>query len=78
MESSTFRKWLVEHGCSIDHGEHHKRHEGQVMVTVHREGRRTEVPLGGSRQILDARIVRRACEQLGLDPTQLPGPAGRV
>ena len=78
MESATFRKWLVEQGCRIDRGEHHKRHEGQVMVTVHREGRKTEVPLGGSHQILDARLVRRACEELGLDPAQLPGPKGRV
>jgi hypothetical protein len=78
MESSTFRKWLIEHGCRIDHGEHHKRHEGQAVVTVHRGGRKAEVPLGGSHQILDARTVRRACEELGLDPARLPGPAGRA
>jgi len=78
MESATFRKWLVERGCHIDHGEHEQRHKSHVMVTVHREGRKTEVPLGGSRQALDARIVRRACEELGLDPAQLPGPQSRV
>jgi hypothetical protein len=78
MESSTFRKWLAEQGCRIDHGEHHQRHKGQVMVTVHREGRKTEVPLGGSRQNIDERVVRRACEELGLDPAQLPGPKSRV
>jgi hypothetical protein len=65
MESSTFRKWLVEHGCRIDHGEHHQRHEGQVMVTVHREGRKTEVPLGGSHQVIDARGAP-GFEELGL------------
>ena len=48
------------------------------MVTVHREGRKAEVPLGSSHQALDARVVRRACEDLGLDPTQLPGPKSRV
>jgi hypothetical protein len=48
------------------------------MVTVHREGRKSEVPLGGSRQHLDTRIVRQACEDLGLDWMQLPGPAGRA
>ena len=48
------------------------------MVTVHREGRKTEVPLGGSHQIIDQRVVRRACEQLGLDPAELPGPQSRV
>ena len=41
------------------------------MVTVHREGRKVEVPLGHSRQILDTRLVRRACEELGLDPAQI-------
>lgn len=48
------------------------------MVTVHREGKKTLVPLGGSRQILDPRVVRRACEELGLDPAKLPGPKSRV
>ncbi len=78
MESATFRKWLLEQGCRIDGHEHHERHEGHVTVTVHREGRKAEVPLGGSRQILDARVVRRACEQLGLDWSELPGPKSRV
>ena len=78
MESSTFRKWLIEHGCRIDHSEHHQRHEGHVMVMVHREERKTEVPLGGSHQIIDPRVVRQACEELGLDQAQLPGPKSRV
>ena len=78
MESHTFRKWLIRQGCRIDHGEHHQRHGGQALVTVHRERRRTEVPLGGSHQIIDERVVRRACEELGLDPARLPGPASRV
>ena len=74
MESATFRKWLTERGCRFDRHEHEKRGEGQVIVTVHREGRKAEVPLGGSHQILDARVVRQACEELGLDWSQLPGP----
>jgi hypothetical protein len=78
MESATFRKCLVEHECYIDHGEHQQRHEGQVMVTVHREGRKAEVPLGGSRQAIDPRVVRRACEEPGLYEAQLPGPTSRV
>jgi len=76
--SAIFRKWLTERGCRFDRHEHEKRSEGQVIVTVHREGRKTEVPLGGSHQILDARVVRQACEELGLDWSQLPGPTGRV
>jgi len=78
MESATFRKWLTERGCRFDRHEHEKPGEGQVIVTVHREGRKAEVPLGGSHQILDARVVRQACEELGLDWSQLPGPTGRV
>ncbi len=78
MESATFRKWLAEHGCRFDRHEHEKRGEGEVIVTVHREGRKAEVPLGGSHQILDAQVVRRACEELGLDWSRLPGPEGRV
>jgi len=74
----TFRKWLTERGCRFDRHEHEKRGEGQVIVTVHREGRRAEVPLGGSRRILDARVVRQACEELGVDWSQLPRPKGRV
>ena len=78
VESATFRKWLVEHGCRIDHGEHQQRHKSHVIVTVHREGRKAEVPLGGSRRDIDPRVVRQACVELGLDPAQLPGPKSRV
>jgi hypothetical protein len=77
MESATFRKWLADRGCRFDHG-HEKRREGQVMVIVHHEGRKAEVPLGGSRQMLDPRVVRRVCEELGLDWSELPGPKSRV
>lgn len=78
MESATFRKWLADRGCCFDHNEHEKRGKGQVVVTVHREGQKTEVPLGGSHQTLDQRVVHQACEELGLDPSQLPGPQSRV
>jgi hypothetical protein len=78
MQSATFRKWLIGQGCRIDQGERRQRHEGPIMVTVHREGRKAEVPLGGSRKDLDPRVVRRACEELGLDASQLPGPKSRV
>lgn len=57
---------------------YNQRGKGQMMVTVHREGRKTEVPLGGSRQKLEQRVVQRACDELGLDPSQLPGPQSRV
>jgi hypothetical protein len=77
MESATFRKWLTDRGCRFDDGQK-KRGEGSVTVMVHREGRKAEVPLGGSRQILDARVVRRVCEELGLDWSELPGPKSRA
>lgn len=75
MESATFRTWLADRGCRFDHHEE-KRGEGHVIVVVHREGRKVEVPLGGSHQILDARVVRHACEELGLDWSELPGAKG--
>lgn len=78
MESATFRKWLANQGCRFDRHEHEERGEGHVMVTVHREGRKAEVPLGGSQRTLDPRVTRQACEELGLDWSQLPGPKGRV
>jgi len=78
MESETFRKWLAERGCRFDKYERHKRGEGPVMVTVHREGRTTQAPLGGSRQDIDPRVARRVCEELGLDPSELPGPTSRA
>ena len=77
MESATFRRWLAERGCHFAEHEHRRHHEGPVMVTVSREGHKTDVPLGGSRQHLDPQVVQRACEELGLDPSQLPGPKSR-
>jgi hypothetical protein len=43
MASATFRKSLAEHGRRFDQHEHEKRGEGQVIVTVHRGGRRRPV-----------------------------------
>ena len=60
MESATLRKWLAEQGCRFDWHEHEQRHEGQVMVTAHRDHRKSEILLGRSRQTLDIRVVRRA------------------
>ncbi len=78
MESATFRKWLAEKGCRFDRHEHQERGEGQVMVTVHREGRTSQAPRGGARKDLDPRDVRRVCEERGLDWSTLPGPQSRV
>ena len=78
MESATFRKWLEERGCRFDRHEHEDRHHGHVIMTVHREGRTSVAPLGGSRVDIDPRDVRRVCEELGLDRSELPGPKSRV
>jgi hypothetical protein len=77
MESATFKKWLAEHGCRFD-TEQEKRGTGHANVMVHREGRKSKVPLGGPHQVLDARVVRRACEELGLDWSELPGSKSRL
>jgi len=47
-------------------------------VTVHRERRTSQSPLGGSRKDLDSRDSLRVCEELGLDWSELPGSKGRV
>ena len=46
MESATFRKWLAEHGCRFDPHKHHRRGQGAVMITAHRQGRTARVPVG--------------------------------
>ncbi len=78
MEIETFRKWLVEHGCRIDTDEHPRGHQGHGGITVHLRDRKTRIPLGHPRHAIDARLVRRICEDLGLDPSELPGPKSRV
>ncbi len=71
MESATFKKWLAGHGCRFDTVQE-KRGTGHATVTVHCKGRKAEVPLGGPRQRLDARVIRRACEELGLSFPDVP------
>ena len=77
MESATFRKWLVEHGCHFD-TRHEGRGGGHGTLTIHREGRTAEMALVGSHNELDPRSVRQVCETLGLEWSDLPGPKDRV
>jgi len=78
MQNATFRKWLVEQGCRIDSHQHPVGHEGHMTVKVHREGRTADIPLTAAHHELDMRLVKKACEELGLDPSRLPGPTSRV
>jgi mRNA interferase HicA len=77
MEYSTFRTWLAERGCRFD-TQSKERGEGHGIVTIHRAGRTTELPLVGASHNLDPSSVRQVCEALGLDWSTLPGPEGRV
>ena len=78
MIGPTFRQWLAEQGCHFDQHVHHKRGEGPVTVRVHYGDRETEIALAGTHKHLDPREVQRACEELGLDWTQVPGSTSRV
>ncbi len=78
MESATFRKWLEERGCVIDPRKQYERGRGHAILLIRREGRTAELPIVGAHHPLDPREVRRVCDELGLDPAALPGPASRV
>ena len=71
MESAAFQKWLAKQGCRFD-TEAEKRGIGHARVTVHLKGRKAEVPLSGPRQRLDADVIRRACQELGLSLPDVP------
>jgi hypothetical protein len=75
MRADTFRDWLAQRGCTFDK---HARGSGHAAVTVRREHRSAELPLLGSHKRLDDRVVRRVCEQLELDWSELPGPQSRA
>jgi len=77
MEDATFKKWLTERGCRFD-TQPEERGEGHGTVTIHREGRTADLLLVGSRHELDPRSVKRVCEALGLDWSDLPGPKSRA
>jgi hypothetical protein len=78
MQGATFREWLVEQGCRVDSHQHPVGHAGHMTVTAHRDGRTAQIPLPGAQQDMDPRVAEQACKELGLDPSQLPGPKSRV
>ena len=72
MRADTFKQWLEEQGCRFD--EHsHDRGQGHAGAVAKFEGKKSVLPLTGTHQDIDAEIVRRVVEELGLDMTKLPG-----
>jgi len=78
MRSDTFKKWLEKRGCRFDHQVRGKGAAGHAGLTVHRGPRSATLPLVGTKQDLDPRVVRGIVEALDLDPSELPGPQSRV
>jgi hypothetical protein len=74
MNPDTFRKWLTERGCTFEQHERAKGGLGHATVTVRREGRRSELPMVGTKKDLDPDVVRRIVEDLDLPYGELPGP----
>ncbi len=79
MESATFRKWLVQHGCRVEQlpPVKHKK-KGITSVLVRRGARTAKLPLAGSKKRLADAVVHGIVDRLGLDRDELPGPRSRV
>lgn len=79
MNSATFRKWLVEHGCRVERHmliKHRRSGIGSALVRLGE--REAELPLVGSRKDLPADVVMSVVTKLGLDPAELPGAKSRA
>lgn len=77
MTPETFRDWLRERGCSFEQHPS-RRGDGVASITVKHGGKTATIPEAASRKDLDPRDVMAVCDELGLDPTELPGPSSRV
>ena len=79
MNSATFRKWLMEHGCRVERHMAVKHKRAAISkVLVRRGSREAELPLAGSRKDLPSDVVLAIVDKLGLDRAELPGPKSRV
>ena len=78
MRSDTFRVWLAEHDCQFGVHTPHGRSKGHPEVTVRREGKMSYLPHAGAHDDLSSDAIAQVCSDLGLDPSQLPGPKSRV
>ena len=77
MQIDTFRKWLLERGCTFEQTERSRGGLGHVAVTARRKGRRATLQSAGAKDDLDPDEVIRVVEALGLDASDLPGPRSR-
>ena len=78
MRSDTFRKWLEDRGCRFEQHVRGTGGAGHSALTVRRGPLSATLPLVGTKQDLDARVVRGIVEAPDLDPSELPGPQSRV
>ena len=62
MKPRELRRWLARRGCTF---ESHKGGSGHI--TIIRDGRRSQLPMHGSRKDLGARLVAKIKKDLGLD-----------
>lgn len=61
MNASELRRWLAKRGCTF---EAHKGGSGHV--TVYYQGRKTQLPMHGSRKELGTGLVNKIKKDLGL------------
>ena len=79
MNSSTFRKWLVAHGCRVErHMKVRHKRAGISKALIRRGNREADLPLLGSAKALHRNTVLAVVKKLGLDPAELPGPKSRA
>jgi len=79
MNSATFRKWLMDHGCRVERHMRVKHKRAGISTALVRYGdREAELPLVGSRKDLPGDVILGVVDKLGLDRSDLPGPKSRV
>lgn len=61
MNSAELKKWLAQRGCSF---ENHKGGSGHL--TVHLNGRKSQLPMHGSNKELGTGLVNKIKKDLGL------------
>lgn len=79
VRTDTFKEWLADRGCVFEQtARAGKKAHGFPDVIVKLGDRKAELHVAGAKQDLDPREVKRVVEALGLDGSELPGPASRA